>query len=285
MRWLSSILDLNNEPLPIPTESDRVYYDGGHRKRRKLGTHRHILPSPPSSEPTRSMADLPQPSLKRSRDPNDTANLAQSDETQDQSTPRPGRLQQTQITEWSPFSDGSSHGSQSWTSSPSSHSAPVLKRPKSTSSRTSPSRQLRNAEINQAGFRMGSFRLDTYPDSLNALRCELRDIGLGDGILPASLEHEARPSATLLFFMLAFAFAFSNANNVATTRRFRDTTICIRPRRSHTSAYRSHRNRLAANRLGTSIDEARRRMRAQPRMRDFVEWRNPRRHPRTGLPN
>ncbi|KAJ6439190.1 hypothetical protein O9K51_08602 [Purpureocillium lavendulum] len=44
----------------------------------------------------------------------------------------------------------------------------------------------------KTGFRMGSFRLDTYPDSLNALRCELRDIGLGDGILPASLEHELR---------------------------------------------------------------------------------------------
>lgn len=39
---------------------------------------------------------------------------------------------------------------------------------------------------------MGSFRLDTYPDSLNTLRCELRDIGLGDAILPASLEHELR---------------------------------------------------------------------------------------------
>ncbi|PWI65488.1 hypothetical protein PCL_07089 [Purpureocillium lilacinum] len=197
--WLSSILDLKNEPLPILTESDRVNYDGGHRKRRKLGTHRHRLPSPPSSEPTSSMADLPPSSMKRSRDPDDPANLArwdmssaQSDETQDQSTPRPGRLQQTQTTEWIPFSAGSSHGSQSWTSSPSSRSAPVLKRPKSTSSRTSPSRQLRNAEINQTGFRMGSFRLDTYPDSLNALRCELRDIGLGDGILPASLEHELR---------------------------------------------------------------------------------------------
>lgn len=249
VRWLSSILDLKNEPLPILTGSDRANYDGGHRKRRKLGTHRHRLPSPPSSEPTSSMADLPPSSLKRSRDPDDPANLArldmssaQSDETQDQSTPRPGRLQQTHTTEWIPFSAGSSHGSQSWTSSPASHAAPVLKRPKSTTSRTSPSRQLRNAEINQTGFRMGSFRLDTYPDSLNALRCELRDIGLGDGILPASLEHEVRPSATLSFFMLTFAFAFSNANNVATTRRFRDTTIRIRPRRGHTSAYRSHRN-------------------------------------------
>ncbi|PWI70932.1 putative reverse transcriptase, partial [Purpureocillium lilacinum] len=36
--WLSSILDLKNEPLPILTESDRVNYDGGHRKRRKLAT-------------------------------------------------------------------------------------------------------------------------------------------------------------------------------------------------------------------------------------------------------
>ncbi|KAK7428836.1 hypothetical protein QQZ08_004606 [Neonectria magnoliae] len=41
-------------------------------------------------------------------------------------------------------------------------------------------------------FRMGGFCLDTYPDSLNAWRCELRDIGLGDGILPASLENKLR---------------------------------------------------------------------------------------------
>ncbi|KAK2468119.1 hypothetical protein H9L39_20341 [Fusarium oxysporum f. sp. albedinis] len=197
--WLSSITDLKHDPLPLPTESGRVDYEGRRSKRRKLSTNRHKLPSPPPSELSRTVADMPPSLLKRPRDPEDPVNrahgtlsTAQPDEAHDQITPRPGRFQQTQTAEWIPFSAGSSHDSQSWTSSASSHSAPVLKRPKSVSSRSSPSRQIRNAEINQTGFRMGSFRLDTYPESLNALRCELRDIGLGDGILPASLENELR---------------------------------------------------------------------------------------------
>ncbi|KAH7465372.1 hypothetical protein FOMA001_g16967 [Fusarium oxysporum f. sp. matthiolae] len=46
--------------------------------------------------------------------------------------------------------------------------------------------------MNLTGFRTGNFLLDTYPDSLNNLRCKVRDIGLGNGILPASLENELR---------------------------------------------------------------------------------------------
>ncbi|KAF6518252.1 hypothetical protein HZS61_002330 [Fusarium oxysporum f. sp. conglutinans] len=137
-RWLSSITDLKHDPLPLPTESGRVDYEGRQRKRRKLSTNRHKLPSPPPSELSRTVADMPPSLLKRPRDPEDPVNrahrtlsTAQPDEAHDQITPRPGRFQQTQTAEWIPFSAGSSHGSQSWTSSASSHSAPVLKRPKS----------------------------------------------------------------------------------------------------------------------------------------------------------
>ncbi|KAI3567891.1 hypothetical protein IWW34DRAFT_585775, partial [Fusarium oxysporum f. sp. albedinis] len=150
-RWLSSITDLKHDPRPLPTESGRVDYEGRQRKRRKLSTNRHKLPSPPPSELSRTVADMPPSLLKRPRDPEDPVNrahgtlsTAQPDEAHDQITPRPGRFQQTQTAEWIPFSASSSHDSQSWTSSASSHSAPVLKRPKSVSSRSSPSRQIRN---------------------------------------------------------------------------------------------------------------------------------------------
>jgi hypothetical protein len=44
--------------------------------------------------------------------------------------------------------------------------------------------------MNDTGFNTGSFILDTYPDSLDKLLNELRDIAEGRGILPASLENK-----------------------------------------------------------------------------------------------
>ncbi|KAH8648874.1 hypothetical protein BGZ61DRAFT_547080, partial [Ilyonectria robusta] len=96
---LSSITDLKHDPLPLPTEFDRVDYEGRQHKQRKLSTHQHKLLSPPASEPTSTIADMPLSSLKRPRDPEDPADRAhgalsssQSDEVYDQITPHPGRF-------------------------------------------------------------------------------------------------------------------------------------------------------------------------------------------------
>ncbi|KAL6364293.1 hypothetical protein LRP88_02212 [Fusarium phalaenopsidis] len=127
---------------------------------------------------------------KRQRDPNDDGtDSAQSEEAGDDNTPRPGRFQQNQPQEWAHHFP-TARSTSSLASSVSSRSAPVLKKPKSVSSRTSPSRQIRNAQMNDTGFNTGSFILDTYPDSLDKLLNELRDIAEGRGILPASLENK-----------------------------------------------------------------------------------------------
>ncbi|KAF4946171.1 hypothetical protein FSARC_14256 [Fusarium sarcochroum] len=182
-RWLSSITDgLEHNTLPD--------YDGRQCKRQKVSADLPKLPSPPASEFTRTVSDMPSSSGKRRRDPDDPM---LSDETRDdQITPRPPRSQQDQIAEQIPSSAGSSRSSQSRASSASSRSAHTLLYRKSISSRSSPSRQFRNAEMNETGFKLGNFRINTCPDSLNALRCELRDIGLGNGILPTSLDNELR---------------------------------------------------------------------------------------------
>ncbi|RKK79608.1 hypothetical protein BFJ71_g16167 [Fusarium oxysporum] len=114
--------------------------------------------------------------LERRRDPDD---LAQSDEARDEITPRPGHSQNHETYERIPSSAPSTSG----------HSTSCFKYRNSMSSRSS-SRQIRNAEINQTGFRMGSFILDTYPESLHTLRDVLYDIGVGHGILPASLKNK-----------------------------------------------------------------------------------------------
>ncbi|KAJ4322125.1 hypothetical protein N0V84_004960 [Fusarium piperis] len=133
---------------------------------------------------------VPTSPQKRQRDPNDDGtDSAQSEEAGDDNTPRPGRFQHSQSQEWAhQLAIGSARSTSSLASSVSSRSAPVLKKPKSVSSRTSPSRQIRNAQMNDTGFNTGSFILDTYPDSLDKLLNELRDIAEGRGILPASLE-------------------------------------------------------------------------------------------------
>lgn len=51
--------------------------------------------------------------------------------------------------------------------------------------------------MNDTGFNTGSFILDTYPDSLDKLLNELRDIAEGRGILPASLENKLPPRSRI----------------------------------------------------------------------------------------
>ncbi|KAH6982303.1 hypothetical protein BKA56DRAFT_585653, partial [Ilyonectria sp. MPI-CAGE-AT-0026] len=46
------------------------------------------------------------------------------------------------------------------------------------------------AEMQDAGFKVGNFRVDQHPESLKELRLQLRDIGSGHRILPASLQTE-----------------------------------------------------------------------------------------------
>ncbi|RSM05425.1 hypothetical protein CDV31_009577 [Fusarium ambrosium] len=51
--------------------------------------------------------------------------------------------------------------------------------------------------MNDTGFNTGSFILDTYPDSLDKLLNELRDITEGRGILLASLENKLPPRSRI----------------------------------------------------------------------------------------
>ncbi|KAF5964754.1 hypothetical protein FBULB1_12621 [Fusarium bulbicola] len=177
--WASIVAE---ETSAKQTESATIGFKGQKHKRRKLNAE-------PLTPPLSAVVSMPSPSKKRSRDSDETS---PSEEAREQITPRPSHVQQVQTTDQIPFSTDSSHGSQSHAPSVSSHSVPVLKYTKTISSRSSSSRQIRHAEINETGFKIGSFQLESYPDSLRALRGDLANIGLGYSILPASREPELR---------------------------------------------------------------------------------------------
>ncbi|KAJ4187798.1 hypothetical protein NW759_016877 [Fusarium solani] len=192
-RWLSSITDLKDQPLP-PFAADRAETsEPRQRKRQKLDRHRHKIPSPPTSEPVPKAA-MPSSSRKRTRtddhDSYDGSSPAHSDGRNNEITPRPGRFQQLELV---PFSADRGTNSPSRSSaSNQSVSASNQSRHGTVSNKSSPSKQFRNAEMKETGFYVGSFSRQPHPESLRALRIELRDIGLGNGILPASLEIELR---------------------------------------------------------------------------------------------
>ncbi|KAM6514195.1 hypothetical protein FALCPG4_015353 [Fusarium falciforme] len=193
-RWLSSITDLKDQPLP-PFAADRAETnEPRQRKRQKLDRHRHKIPSPPTSEPVPKAA-MSSSSRKRTRtddhDPDDASSSAHSDGPNNEITPRPGRFQQL---EWVPLSAdrGTNSPSRSSASNQSASAASNQSRHGTVSNKSSPSKQFRNAEMKETGFSVGSFSRQPHPESLRALRIELRDIGLGNGILPASLESELR---------------------------------------------------------------------------------------------
>ncbi|KAL3428689.1 hypothetical protein BDV09DRAFT_71029 [Aspergillus tetrazonus] len=58
---------------------------------------------------------------------------------------------------------------------------------------SSPSKQLRNAELEETGFLRADLRNDTTPGLLDALTTELEKIGGGFGILPKNDELPTRP--------------------------------------------------------------------------------------------
>ncbi|RSL86223.1 hypothetical protein CDV31_016431 [Fusarium ambrosium] len=229
-RWLSSITDLKDQPLP-PFAADRdETSEPRQRKRQKLDRHRHKIPSPPTSEPVPKAA-MSSSSRKRTRtddhDPYDASSSAHSNGPNNEITPRPGRFQQL---EWVPFSADRGTNSPSRSSaSNQSPSASNQSRHGTVSNKSSPSKQFRNAEMKETGFYVGSFSRQSHPESLRALRIELRDIGLGNGILPASLESEV---------CLGILFLAGAANRFVVAKpRFRDPTIRFRQGRSHTSKH------------------------------------------------
>ncbi|KAH6881182.1 hypothetical protein B0T10DRAFT_495008 [Thelonectria olida] len=202
-RWLSSITDLFHHPLP-PFEADGEHDRGEtseirHCKRRKLDRHRRrrghgrTIPSPPISEPAVNATMSSSFPRKRSRnddDADDASSSAQSDGLNNDITPRPGRFLPDSALEWVPFSADRGPESPSRTSSASNQSASASNRSIPVSNRSSPSKQFRNAEMKETGFTVGNFRRRPHPESLKTLRIQLRDIGSGHGILPASLENE-----------------------------------------------------------------------------------------------
>ncbi|KAK2469473.1 hypothetical protein H9L39_18932 [Fusarium oxysporum f. sp. albedinis] len=165
--WLFSLPDkFDHDPLTSSTESNEGEGHGRQHKRQKCSDNRQGLPSPAPSNLPRTIASMDSSSLKRHRqDPDEPA---PSDEAHDEITPRPGRFQNHPTSERTPSSASSASG----------HSISRFKCRNSMSSRSS-SQQIRNAEIKQTGFRMGSFILDTYPESLHNLRDDLYNIGVG----------------------------------------------------------------------------------------------------------
>ncbi|CAJ0549878.1 Ff.00g064730.m01.CDS01 [Fusarium sp. VM40] len=170
-------------------------------KRRKLDVRSDKLPSPPISEPVVSSKHDMNPSTpnastkKRFReDDEQDANVLN---LQDDTTPRPSRPQDDPVhssLEWEPFSVpfGRAHSqtssSQVSSSSITSGSIPRLKKPKPVSNRTSPTRQMRNAELAETGFNTDSLRSNMCPPKLKALWEELDTISQCSGILPITLE-------------------------------------------------------------------------------------------------
>ena len=99
-------------------------------------------------------------------------------------TPRPARRKASAMDSGSPVSWVPSTLSQS--SSKASSKASKITR------NSSPSKQLRNAELEETGFSRADLRNDTKPGLLDALTTELEKIGGGFGILPKNLQEEVR---------------------------------------------------------------------------------------------
>ncbi|KAJ5117833.1 hypothetical protein N7448_011465 [Penicillium atrosanguineum] len=109
----------------------------------------------------------------------------QSPVLQPELTPRPPRRSPTTALD---------HGVSLAPSSPSqSRTSPSLASKASKISRnSSPTKQLRNAELEETGFSRASLRDDKKPKSLHALAEELKKINGGFGILPKELQDEVR---------------------------------------------------------------------------------------------
>lgn len=72
---------------------------------------------------------------------------------------------------------------------------------------SSPTKQLRNAELDETGFLRTSLRDDKKPKLLQALTEELRRIEGGFGILPSNLQSDVRAVLPLLLCLLALVHA------------------------------------------------------------------------------
>lgn len=159
------------------------------RKRARIehGTPRTFLPTPaPSTTPSagheHTGIDIHAMSSprKRQRDDGLDDNLEDLDTNAIDATPRPRRTPRRP--DWA---DEDSQGSLSVSSSRASSSI---------SYRSSPTKQYRNAELQDTGFRTASFAVNAtrQPASLQALRRELTSISYGDGIFPHGLRDQLK---------------------------------------------------------------------------------------------
>lgn len=126
--------------------------------------------------------------------------LEQSMAVENNDTPRANRFLSKQTQELGGLVADGGHNSPTLASSASNRSAWVSNGSIPVSNRSSPSKQFRSAEMQDAGFKVGNFRVDQHPESLKELRLQLRDIGSGHRILPASLQTEVCSSLLLLLF-------------------------------------------------------------------------------------
>ncbi|GKU09134.1 hypothetical protein FLAG1_10791 [Fusarium langsethiae] len=171
---------LNGIPDTPPSSAQNSHPN----KRRKL--NRPDLPSPPTSEPVDMNLSTPNADKKRARENDDDLD----------ETPRPSRQEDSKYPSlvWEPFSvpfgraNSQTSSSQASSNSITSGSYPRLKKPKPVSNRTSPTRQMRNAELAETGFNTDSLRSDMCPPKLKALWEELDTISQCSGILPLTLQ-------------------------------------------------------------------------------------------------
>ncbi|KAM6506512.1 hypothetical protein FSOLCH5_013489 [Fusarium solani] len=195
--WLDSIVTLPPKQQD-PSCSDRP------RKRPRLDHHqttytkksesRSRLPTPstsgsPPSRPSTSFDRDNDNSMasKRPRSPDNDQNEARdADQFHNDITPRPPRsfIIPEDLDANAPPQAPSITSSSRLSSSRASSKASKISR------NSSPTKQLRNAELQQTGFARASFEDDEQPASLDILTQRLRDIEEGYGILPRDLQND-----------------------------------------------------------------------------------------------
>lgn len=199
--WLESVLPVpyDEEPSPRPRKrarpnSDRHRHASTDQKYIVVdGSNRSRLPTPsascsPTASRSRAHGDavgvdpIKLMASKRRRDR--TGGLGDGEEQSDLDVTPRGADRSTRYTGFG--------GSNAFSQTPSLQSSSQLSPSKASkaskvSNSSSPTRQIRNAELQDTGFIKASFQSNEQPDSLKSLAETFRKIGDGFGILPRSL--------------------------------------------------------------------------------------------------
>ncbi|PLB36074.1 uncharacterized protein BDW47DRAFT_119091 [Aspergillus candidus] len=176
------------------------------------------LASPCGSAPLAGLSSMPPKQISDHHDPTDDRSPGHDQpsnalaDTQSNRTPRTSRRSAVAAAlgddDVFPRASSLPSGSQ-LSSSKASSKAPKISR------NSSPTKQLRNAELDQTGFLRASLRDHQKPKSLQGLVDDLRKIHGGFGILPRDLEKELGPHAPLLPHTRVWNFGDNTTYGVA----------------------------------------------------------------------